>query len=297
MFDASSLRAQADYSAARTKAFFREILALITGRHNELLAFDAVALKLHVAGPIYRGVRAVRLDQVIGSVNRYQDFDRAFLPTQTHTADRWQRVSRALYDEISLPPVLLYKVGDIYFVVDGHHRVSVARDQGQEYIDAEVRECQVKVPVTRDLQPDDLEILGAKVEFLERTNLDRLRPAADVTATILGGYDRMLEHIAVHRYFMGLDFKRDVSESEGVEHWYDTVYLPVVRVVRENDVMQAFPSRTEADFYLWVMDHRHYLVSQGKADLVEPGRTAEEFVRLYLSGMVPPSVDGTGRGP
>ena len=297
MFDASSLRAQADFSAARTKAFFREILALITGRHNELLAFDDVALKLHVGGPIYRGVRAVRLDQVIGSVNRYQDFDRAFLPTQTHTADRWQRVSRAWYDEISLPPVLLYKVGDIYFVVDDHHRVSIAREQGQAYIDAEVRECQVKVPVTRDLQPDDLEILGAKVEFLERTNLDRRRPAADITATILGGYDRMLEHIAVHRYFMGLDFKRDVSESEAVEHWYDTVYLPVVRVVRQNDITQAFPSRTEADFYLWVMDHRHYLVSQGKADLVEPGRAAEEFVQHYLSGMVPPSVDGTGGGP
>jgi hypothetical protein len=292
MADMSALRAQADFSAARAKALFREIVALLTGRQNDLLSFDQVASRLRVGGPIYRGVKTVRLDQIVGSVNRYHDFDRAFLPTQTFTADRWQRVSRAWYDDISLPPILLYQVGDIYFVVDGHHRVSVAREQGQEYIDAEIRECRVKVPVTVDLLPEDLEVLGAKVEFLERTNLDRLRPAADVTATVLGGYERMLEHIAVHRYFMGLDFKRDVSESEAVEHWYDTVYLPVVGVVSGSGVMEAFPNRTAADFYLWVMDHRHYLVSQGQADLVEPGRAAEEFVQHYLSGKLPPVVEG-----
>jgi hypothetical protein len=292
MTDMNRLRAQADFSAARAKAMFRELLALLTGRHNELLAFDQVASKLRVGGPIYRGVKTVRLDRIVGTVNRYHDFDRAFLPTQAFTADRWQRVSRAWYDDISLPPILLYQVGDIYFVVDGHHRVSVARQQGQEYIDAEVRECRVKVPVTVDLLPEDLEELGAKVVFLERTNLDRLRPAAELTATILGGYERMLEHIAVHRYFMGLDFQRDVSESEAVEHWYDTVYLPVVGVVGDSGVMNAFPNRTEADFYLWVMDHRHYLVSQGKADLVEPGRAAEEFVKHYLSGKISPAVEG-----
>ena len=295
MDDITRLRARADFNSARAKAMFRELLALLTGRHNQLLAFDQVASKLRVGGPIYRGVKTVRLDQIVGTVNRYHDFDRAFLPTQTFTADRWQRVSRAWYDDISLPPILLYQVGDIYFVVDGHHRVSVAREQGQEYIDAEVRECQVKVPVTVDLLPEDLEELGAKVGFLERTNLDRLRPAAELTCTVLGGYERMLEHIAVHRYFMGLDFKRDVSESEAVEHWYDTVYLPVVRVIADSGVMAAFPKRTAADFYMWVMDHRHYLVTQGQADLVEPGRAAEEFVQHYLTGTIPPAVDGPTR--
>lgn len=286
----SSMRAQADYNAARTKASFRDLLAFLTGRRNDLLAFDEVREKLRIGGPIYRGVQSVRLAQIVGSVNRYNEFDRAFLPTQAHTASRWQRVSRAWYEEVSLPPVLLYQVGDIYFVVDGNHRVSVARELGQDFIDAEVRECQVRVPVTPDLEPDDLEVLGAAVEFLERTGLDRVRPGAVITVTILGGYERMLEHIAVHRYFMGLDFQRPVSETEAVEHWYDTVYQPVVEVVRRSDILKAFPRRTEADFYLWVMDHRHYLVSRGKADLVEPGQVAEEFVRLYFrqSTMAPP---------
>ena len=281
MSDELDFRSHVDYATARTKATFRDLLAFLTGRRNDLLAFEEVREKLRIGGPIYRGVRTVQLKLIVGSLNRYRDFDSAFLPRQDRTADRWQRISRAWYEDVSLPPILLYKVGEVYFVVDGHHRVSVARELGQEFIDAEVRECRVKVPVTPDLRPEDLEILGAKVEFLERTHLDRLRPEARIDVNILGGYERMLEHIAVHRYFMGLDFKRDISEAEAMAHWYDRVYLPVVEVIRNSGLMKAFPGKTEADFYLWVMDHRHYLVSEGKADLVEPGRVAEEFVRQY----------------
>src|SRR5574341_1853153 len=281
MTDSTDMRSRADYTAARTKASFRQLLAFLTGRRNDLLSFEQVREKLRIGGPIYRGVQTVSVDHIVGSVNRYKDFDRAFLPRQDFTADRWQRVNRAWYEDVSLPPVLLYKVGEVYFVVDGHHRVSVAREQGQEFIDAEVRECQVKVPVTPDLQPEDLELLGGKVEFLERTGLDRRRPGAQIDVTLLGGYERLLEHIAVHRYFMGLDFQRDVLEEEAVGHWYDEVYVPVVNVIHESGLLEAFPGKTEADFYLWVMDHRHYLVSQGKAELVDPGQTAEEFVQMY----------------
>jgi len=281
MSETTEMRVRADYAAARTKAFFRQVLAFLSGERNSLLSFEQVREALRIGGPIYRGVQTVRVDQILGSVNRYKDFDRAFLPKQDFTADRWQRVNRAWYEDVSLPPVLLYKVGEVYFVVDGHHRVSVAREQGQEFIDAEVRECQVKVPVTPDLQPEDLEILGAEVEFLDRTGLDRLRPDPQFDVTVLGGYERLLEHIAVHRYFMGLDFQRDVSEEESVGHWFDHVYQPVVAVIRESRLLEAFSGKTEADFYLWVMDHRHYLVSQGLAELVDPGQTAEEFVRQH----------------
>lgn len=292
MSDASELswRTQADFAAARIKAFFRQVFAFLTGQRDELLAFDEVREKLRIGGPIYRGVRTVPIDRILGSVDRYKDFDRAFLPKQDFMADRWQKVTRAWYQDVNLPPILCYKVGDVYFVVDGHHRVSVAREKGQAEIEAEVRECAVRVPVTPDLGPDDLEVLGAKVEFLERTGLDRLRPQLQLDVTILGGYDRMLEHIAVHRYFMGLEFKRDIPEEEAVLHWNDTVYTPIVDVIREAGILKAFPGRTEADLYLWVLDHRHYLVTQGKADLVEPGQAAEEFLRAYF-GKIGDSAD------
>jgi len=254
------------------------VWALLSGKRNTLLSYDQVKEKLRIGGPLYRGVRTVEVGRIVGSVNRYRDFDSAFLPAHNRIADRWQRVDRAFYEDVSLPPVVLYKVGEVYFVVDGHHRVSVAREQGQEFIEAEVRECKVKVLVGPDLRPEDLEILGAKVEFLQRTGLDRLRPGAEIDVTVPDGFPRMLEHIAVHRYFMGLEEQRDIPEEEAVAHWYDTVYLPIVTVIRERGVLKEFPGRTEGDVYLWVLDHQHFLADQGK-DLAPPEEAAEKFVQ------------------
>ena len=275
-------RSETEFQQARFKAFLRSVMGAILGRPNQLLSFDEVSSKLRIGGPIYRGVTSVPLDKIVGSVDRYRDFDRAFLPTQSRTADRWRRINRAWYEDISLPPVALYKVGEAYFVVDGNHRVSVARELGQEFIDAEVRECQVKVPVTRDLSADDLEALGEKVEFLLRTDFQSVVPGADIHFTVLGGYLRVLEHIAVHRYFMGLDFQRDISEPEAVSHWYQTVYLPVVGAIGDSGILQDFPGRTPGDFYLWVMDHQHYLMESGEIDrLIKPEDAAEAFLETY----------------
>ena len=278
MVDEIDTRVHADFARVRSRAFLKDVLALFSGKQSRLLSYDHVKEKLRIGGPIYRGVRTVELVKLVGSVNRYRDFDRAFLPTRDSLAPRWQRVDRAFYEDISLPPVVLYKVGEVYFVVDGHHRVSVAKEQGQEFIEAEVRECRVKVPVGPDLQPEDLEILGAKVEFLERTGLDRLRPEAKIELSVPDGYSRMLEHIAVHRYFMGLEEKRDIPEEDAVTHWYDTVYLPIVRVIRERGALEEFPGRTEGDLYLWVLDHQQFLYDHGK-ELSPPEEAAEEYVK------------------
>jgi hypothetical protein len=278
MMDEFSQAARSDYQRARFKAFVRGVLAALSGEHNDLLSYDDLKEKLRIGGPIYRGVRTVKVKQIVGSLNRYRDFDRAFLPKQDKFAQRWQNVDRAFYQDVSLPPVVLYKVGEVYFVVDGHHRVSVAREQDQEFIDAEVRECSVKVPLTPDLRPQDLEILGAKVAFLERSALDRLRPDARIEVTIPDGFSRMIEHIAVHRYFMGLDQQRPISEEEAVMDWYDTVYLPIARVIRESEILEEFPDKTEGDLYLWVLDHQRYLSEHGH-DLQPPTEAAREFVQ------------------
>src|SRR5512140_609736 len=241
MSDELSMRVRSDFSRARFKAFLNRVQAVLSGRPTTLLSYDDVKSALHIGGPVYRGVQTVRVDQIVGSLNRYHQFDRAFLPMEDRIGSRWQSVDRAFYQEISLPPVVLYKVGQVYFVVDGHHRVSVAREQGQEFIEADVRECASRVNITPDLKPEDLTILGEKVGFLERTRIDELRPDSRVRLTIPDGFDRMLQHIAVHRYFMGLDLKRDVPDQEAIAHWYDTVYLPIVKVVRQSKILKDFP--------------------------------------------------------
>ena len=277
MLDEIAARVQADFARARSRAFLRDLLGFFSGRPKRLLSYDQVKERLRIGGPIHRGIRTVEIARIVGSVNRYADFDRAFLPTHNRVASRWQSVDRAFYEEVGLPPVVLYKVGDVYFVVDGHHRVSVARQQGQEFIEAEVRECHVKVPVGPDLRPEDLEMLGARVEFLERTGLDRLRADAVIEVTIPDGYSRMLEHIAVHRYFMGLDQQRDISEAEAVVHWYETVYQPIAKVIRERKILGEFPGRTEGDLYVWVLDHQHLLHDHGQ-NLAPPEIAAEQYV-------------------
>jgi hypothetical protein len=278
MSDELTQRVRTDFSRARFKAFLNRVRSVISGSPTTLLSYDEVKSALHIGGPIYRGMQTVRVEQIVGSLNRYHQFDRAFLPVEDRIGSRWQSVDRAFYQEISLPPVVLYKVGQVYFVVDGHHRVSVAREQGQEFIEAEVRECATKVNITPGLKPEDLVILGEKVHFLERTHLDDLRPESRIRLTIPDGFDRMLQHIAVHRYFMGLELRRDVPEDEAILHWYDHVYMPIVKVIRKSKILQDFPGKTEGDLYLWVLDHQRYLVEAEGQSLQPPEAAARGFV-------------------
>jgi hypothetical protein len=275
-----SEQSRADFQRALFKSFMNRVWDSLSGQRTTLLSYDDIKEKLHIGGPIYRGVQTVRVDQIAGSLNRYHEFDRVFLPASDKLATRWQNVNRAFYQDVSLPPVVLYKVAQVYFVVDGHHRVSVAREQGQIYIEAEVRECSTRVDITADIKPEDLEILEDKVHFLERTSLDSLRPDADIRLTIPDGFERMLEHIAVHRYFMGLDLKRDISEQEAIADWYDHVYMPVVNIIRETGVLKEFPQKTEGDLYLWVLDHQHYLVTEEGHTLQPPVDAALNFVEV-----------------
>jgi nucleotide-binding universal stress UspA family protein len=189
-------------------------------------------------------------------VGRYNDFTRDFLPLQDETEDRWVRVSLAAHGQVGIPPIEAYQIGEVYFVLDGNHRVSVARQLGASHIQAYVTEIKTKVPLTADINPDNLIIAARYAEFLEETRLDELRPGVELTVTVPGQYRKLLEHIEVHRYFMGLDEKREISLDEATVHWYDTIYLPVVKIIRERGILDDFPGRTETDLYLWITEHR-----------------------------------------
>ncbi|RME36151.1 MAG: DUF4032 domain-containing protein [Thermoflexia bacterium] len=285
MADLGDIESALDFQEARFRAFLREVWSALSGRPNRLLSWQEVRDHLRLGGQVYRGIQTVPLEKIVGSVDRYRDFDRAFLPTQSHTAHRWRSISRAFYNDVSLPPVKLYKVGDAYFVLDGNHRVSVARDRGQEFIEAEVIEARTRVPVEANLNANDLEILGEYADFLERTHLDELRPDQNIRFTIGGGYARLLEHIAVHRYFMGLEQGRFIPEEEAITDWYDNVYLPLVRIIRDQDILKHFPDRTEADLYLWIIDHQHFLREQF-GPRVQPEEAARHFADHYSSRLL-----------
>lgn len=263
--DSFSFQSERDFNEARWQAFLNEVNAYLGRRPNELLSFDAVRSSLPIYGQSYRGVQEVPVDKIVGTTtNRYADFDRAFLPSQARTKSRWKAIDELRLRDVNLPPIQLYQVGDSYFVRDGHHRVSVARQMGQRYIDAEVIEMQTRTPLTTNLKRLDLsqvQALGEYASFLEKTQLDKLRPNVNIEFSRPGGYARLLEHIVVHQYFLGLDYRRDVTWEEAVTDWYDYVYMPIVTITRERKVLAEFPRRTEADLYLWITDH-HWSLNQ-----------------------------------
>ena len=155
-----------------------------------------------------------------------------------------------IYQDVRLPPVQLYKVGDVYFVKDGNHRVSVAREHGVEFIDAEVIESHVRVPIVRlDDAVRSCLMQVEYAEFLRLTNLDRLRPEHDIRPSALGRYDEIWDHILVRQLEMSDAQGRDVPISEAVASWYDDIYQPIVQIARERGVPRRFPDRL-GDRYL-----------------------------------------------
>jgi hypothetical protein len=265
-----------DFERARQKAFFNGILSVLGRRTNELIAFHEVRSRLYPEQEQYVGHRAVPVQQIVGSADRFRDFDREFLPRQSHTAGRWKNVDRAYYEDTNLPPIQLYKVGDVYFVKDGNHRVSVAKERGVEFIDAEVIEGHIRVPITASMTPNELLLQVEYANFLRRTNLDRQRPDHDIRPTSLGRYDDIWDHIQHHRELMSHEQGRDVSIEEAVADWYDNIYQPITQVARESRVMRRFPGRTLTDMYLWVMANRDDLIEEGRE--IDPVSSAVEYV-------------------
>lgn len=136
-----------DFEQAQRKVFWWDLFSRLTRKCNQLVALDQVRQNLSFKARHYRGLQIVPLDKIVGSAGRYRDFDRAFLPRQSHTKDRWVSIDQAYYEQVHLPPVELVQVGEMYFVQDGNHRVSVARTRGQEFVDAQVTELEVSISV------------------------------------------------------------------------------------------------------------------------------------------------------
>ncbi len=269
-------KARRDAERARGRAFWSRISHSLRGLPNDLLPFSVVR-NLRPSSEHYGGVRPIPLDHIVGSVDRYRDFDHYFLPRVGHTLDRWIGIRQAGLAGKELPPISVYKVGDVYFVKDGHHRVSVARNAGQSFIDAEIIEMSVTVPPNSTDTLKEVIIKGEYAEFLEQTNLNRVRPDHyAILFTVTGRYDVLLEHITTHQYYLGLKHQGEVSWEDAVGSWYDTLYKSVVDQARRHNVLRRFPGRTEADLYLWIMDHRYYLSQRFGRD-VGPERAATDF--------------------
>jgi hypothetical protein len=251
--------AREDFEQAIRKGYWRSIMGWFNKSSNKLLPFDEIRKYLPVQGQFDVGMKQIPVEKIVGSVGRYNDFDRAFLPRQRHTRSRWISIDVANLKDVALPPIEAYKVGPVYFVKDGNHRVSVARERGQKFIDAHVIEVVTDVPIDEKTNIDQLICSKEKILCLETTHLRSIRPDANIELTLPGQYEKILEHINVHRWYMGEKQDREVPYLEAVASWYDEVYSPLAKVIKEQEILKEFPGRTVADMYLWIIEHLYYL--------------------------------------
>lgn len=267
------------FDEARRAAVMTDLLNVVQNRPSELLPFSEVREKLRLKQPVDRGVHEVPLDKIVGSVGREHAFNRAFFPRDESTRDRWQELKNVAEGPAGFPPVELYKVGDVYFVVDGHHRISVERSLGAQMIEARVKEFLSPLMLTPDSSIEDIILKDQLIDFLETTGLTQETPE-DFRVTIPNGYERLLDHISVHRYYRGIETGRPVSWGEAVRSWYESVYKPMITIIRKSGILEEFPENTETDLYLFIMDHLHRLRQLYGTEQAKPDQALREFQAL-----------------
>jgi hypothetical protein len=257
--------ARSDFSKLRSRETLTRILSLLKTQRDEMLSLGDVRSLLRPDSETYKGMRTVALEKIVGSEGRFKDFNRAFLPRHDKMMRRWIRVDVAHYQNVTLPPIKLFEIGGVYFVRDGNHRVSVAKAQGAEFIDAEVISLSSQIALSPEMSREEMKravIDFEKKRFLQTTHLDRLRPESCLDFSEVGRYDELLGHIREHKWYINLKKTEEIPFEQAAASWYDNVYSPIISIVREAKLLSRFPQSTEADLYVFVGKHWSELIKR-----------------------------------
>lgn len=224
---------------------------------NTILPFDEVIGALGRGGETNLGLQSVEVDDIVGSVDRTKDFDRYFRPTSSRIRERWQRLAAAQRRGESVPPILLYKVGSMYFVVDGHHRVSIAIARHLHTIDAYVTEIHTRISPDGINAPSDLILKDHRRLFLARVPLAGAQADAIRLADPFD-YAELAETVEAWGFRLSQEVGEFLSRTETARRWFGEEFLPVVRMARRAEVRPDLES--DAELYMWLACERYRLV-------------------------------------
>ncbi|MCA9982905.1 MAG: hypothetical protein KDE09_00525 [Anaerolineales bacterium] len=276
-----------EFNRARRRANLSQITDRLIGRPDKLIPFETIRAEILQRNPRSLGLQQVPLDRIIGSVGRYREFNRQFLPLDDSLKERWVAVD-TLAASRGWPPVNLYKIGETYYVDDGNHRVSVGRQLGNSTIEAYVMEFSTEAVIRPDQTLDEMLISLSEERFLELTRLRDHYPAHGIEFTTPGRHRELVAQIEEMRQTLSLIDDEEWSFAEAVPAWYEMVYLPTVQIIRESDLLDNFSGRTEADLFAWLSKHRQALTEQlgETSSLVELAqRLADEYGESSLQKM------------
>jgi hypothetical protein len=252
------LQAKEDFNKAKSRANLDTLINRFAPERRELLSFEDVKELVKPGGESYKGMRAVAVSQITGSEGRYRDFTRAFLPKREMLRHRWESVDRAYLGYVDLPPIRLYEIGGVYFVRDGNHRVSVAKTQGIERIDAEIVSLKSKIvlkPGMTKLELKNEVIRFEQQQVFSQTELGEIVNPDEIVFTATGRYFELIKHIEVHKYFINQDREDEISFLEAARSWNENLFAPIINLLSEQKIHRRFPGRTKADLYMWMIRH------------------------------------------
>jgi len=223
---------------------------------NVILPFDEVVAALGMRGERRLGLRTIQLSTVVGTMDSARDFDRRFRPTSARVRARWERLALAQRRGEPIPPIDVYRVGDMHFVQDGHHRISIAMAAGATTIEAYVTEVLTQLPPTGIRGRRDLVVKSYQRIFADRVPLP---PAAmaKIMVTDPWSYAELGEAVEAWGFRCMQDQGRFLDRAEVARRWYTEEYLPVIRMLRAADLIG---SGTEAEAYLRVAAERYRLI-------------------------------------
>jgi hypothetical protein len=249
--------AQSDFTRARRSRLLADIARRLRREPDDvglILPFEEVVEALGRVGQHDLGLQVVPLDAIVGSVDRTADFDRGFRPTSPRLRSRWERIAAAQRRGESMPPVSLFKIGDLYFVRDGHHRVSVAKSLGRPDIDAYVTEVETRVPLDSETRLSDLPLKDHERLFFERVPLPAAaRPRIRVTDP--WDYGVLAEAVEAWGYRAMQERGSFMDRAEVARRWFADEYEPVTAMLREGQL--SAEGETETDAYMRVAGDRY----------------------------------------
>jgi hypothetical protein len=248
------------FDRERRRRAFSRIIARLRSEPDDvsaMLPFEEVVAALGRRGESDLGIRTIPLETIVGTVDRRSGgFDRAFRPVSDEIRGRWERIATARRQGVALPPIDVYRIGDLHFVQDGHHRVSVARALGDQTIQAHVRLVLTELGASRELGIRDLPLKRHERVFHERVPL----PPAKRERIALSDEWRYVQLAAlIEAWGFRASHQRGqlLSREQAADAWFDEEYEPVTRVLGE---LGAGGRGTETERYLRVATLRFLLL-------------------------------------
>lgn len=246
------------FERARRREIYRKLASAVKREdEGELLSLAEMRRRLRLFDQRYVGIEPIPVANIVGTVDRRPDFGPGFLPKDFETRERWRRVEHA-FPEGDFPPIVVYRVGELYFVVDGHHRVAVAKQREIEFIDAEITELDARMPLEPGVDITEIIHEEQRRIFLDQSGLAEAHPEATIEFSRALGYVELLDLVKVYGYHLIMESGEALSRAQIAGRWYQEIYLPTLETLREEGLTTGLPG-TEGDLFLWVYQRRQAL--------------------------------------